>query len=97
MSRRNGSQQTWSEFRGVVRNKGGTEYVGIGSIIVIVPVRDLGLSDFLSSGSLGQFSFQATVTFANITGHTFSPGNTSVTTENFEACEIAKKKFFQRA
>ena len=89
MSRINGSQQTWSEFRGVVRNKGGTEYAGIGSIIVIDPVRDLGLSDFLSSGSLGQFSFQATVTFGNITGHTYGPGTTAITTENFEACEIA--------
>jgi hypothetical protein len=89
MSRRNGSMQTWSEFRGVVKNKSGTEYAGIGSIIVIDPVRDLGLSDFLSSGSLGQFSFQATVTFSNITGHTFGPGTTAATADNFEAIEIA--------
>ena len=89
MSRRNGSMQTWSEFRGVVKNKSGTEYAGIGSIIVIDPVRDLGLSDFLLSGSLGQFSFQATVTFSNITGHTFGPGTTAATADNFEAIEIA--------
>jgi hypothetical protein len=89
MSRRNGSMQTWSEFRGVVKNKSGVEYAGIGSIIVIDPVRDLGLSDFLSSGSLGQFSFQATVTFDNITGHTFGAGTTSATSDEFQAIEIA--------
>jgi hypothetical protein len=89
MSRRNGSMQTWSEFRGVVKNKIGAESAGIGSIIVIDPVRDLGLSDFLSSGSLGQFSFQATVTFNNITGHTFSAGTTSATSDEFNAIEIA--------
>ena len=89
MSRRNGSQQTWAEFRGVVKNTIGAESAGIGSIIVIDPVRDLGLSDFLSSGSLGQFSFQATVTFNNITGHTFSAGNTSATSDEFNAIEIA--------
>jgi hypothetical protein len=51
MSRRNGSQQTWSEFRGVVVNRFKTPFAGIGSIIVIDPALDLGLSDFLSSGS----------------------------------------------
>jgi len=89
MSRRNGSMLTWAELRGVIKNKSGTEYAGIGSIIVIDPVRDLGLSDFLSSGSLGQFSFQATVTFSNITGHTFGPGTTNITSDQFEAIEIA--------
>jgi len=89
MSRRNGSQQTWGEFRGVIKNKSGVESAGIGSIIVIDPVRDLGLSDFLSSGSLGQFSFQATVTFENINGHTFGAGTTAATSDQFEACEIA--------
>ena len=59
MSRRNGSQQSWSEFRGVVRNGNGVKYSSLGSIIVIDPVRDLGL---LSSSSLGQFGFQAIVT-----------------------------------
>ena len=89
MSRRNGSMQTWAEFRGVIKNKRGTEYAGIRSIIVIDPVRDLGLSDFLSSGSLGQFSFQAIVTFENIRNHTFGPGITAATAENFQANEIA--------
>jgi hypothetical protein len=89
MSRRNGSQQTWAEFRGVVKNKSGVDSAGIGSIIVIDPIRNLSISDFLSSGSFGQFSFQATVDFSNITGHTFGPGTTAATSDQFEACEIA--------
>ena len=40
MSRRNGSQQTWSEFRGIVINKNKESFAGIGSNIVIDPVRD---------------------------------------------------------
>jgi len=89
MSRRNGSQQLWAEFRGVVKNKSGVDSAGIGSIIVIDPIRDLSISDFLSSGSLGRFSYQATVTFDNITGHTFDAGTTNITSDQFEACEIA--------
>jgi len=90
MSRRNGSQQTWSEFRGIVKSKIGEDgYAGIGSIIVIDPVRDLGLSDFLSSGSLGRFSFQATVTYANIFGHVFGEATTTATADQFQAIEIA--------
>lgn len=61
MSRRNGSQQSWNEFRGVVRSGNGDKYNSLGSIVVIDPVRDLGLSDMLSSSSLGQFGFQAIV------------------------------------
>ena len=64
MSRRNGSQQSWSEFRGVVRNGNGETYNSLGSIIVIDPCRDLSLSDMLSSSSLGQFGFQAIVTLS---------------------------------
>jgi hypothetical protein len=89
MSRRNGSEQTWSEFRGVVKSKTGGELAGIGSIIVIDPVRDLGLSDFLSSGSLGQFSFQATVTYDKILGHTYGEATTTLTADQFQAMEIA--------
>jgi hypothetical protein len=89
MSRRNGSQHTWSEFRGVVESKiGGDGYASIGSIFIIDPVRDLGLSDFLSSGSLGQFSFQATVTYANILRHTYGEPTTAAP-DQFQAIEIA--------
>jgi len=61
MSRRNGSQQSWNEFRGVVRNGHGEKNNSLGSIVVIDPVRDLGLSDTISSSSLGQFGLQAIV------------------------------------
>ena len=61
MSRRNGSEQTWNEFRGLVKDETG-EKLSLGSVVVIDPTRDLGLSDFLSAGSLGQYSFQATAT-----------------------------------
>jgi hypothetical protein len=88
MSRRNGSQQTWSEFRGVVKSKNRLEYAGISSIIVIDPVRDMGLSDFLSSGSLGQFSFQATVTYDKILGHTYGEPTTAAP-DQFQGMEIA--------
>ena len=70
------------------RNKNSVGYAGIGSIIVIDPVRDLGLSDFLSSGSLGQFSFQATVTYEIILGHTYGAATTAAP-DQFEAMEIA--------
>jgi hypothetical protein len=61
MSRRNGSHQSFQEFRGIVRDYNGTEYLSLGSIIVIDP-RDLSLDDYLSSGSIGQFSLQAQAT-----------------------------------
>ena len=87
MSRRNGSQQTWNEFRGIVKNGDGTEIASLGSIVVIDPVRDLGLSDFLSSGSLGQFSFQATVSYSNILNHVH--GSSSTNADGWESLEIA--------
>jgi hypothetical protein len=89
MSRRNGSKQTWSEFRAVVKSKIGDEYSGIGLIIVINPVTDLGLSDYLSSESLGQFSFEATVTYANIFDHVYGEATTTATADQFQAIEIA--------
>jgi hypothetical protein len=92
MSRRNGSQQTWSEFTGVIKNKNKETFAGIGSVICIDCVRDLGLSDFLSSGSLGRFSFQATVTYGNILGHDYGVDGIAVTTataDQFNAMEIA--------
>jgi hypothetical protein len=71
MSRRNGSQQSWNEFRGTVRGASGynSKYCGIGGVIVIDPVRDLGLDDILSSGSLGQFGFQAIVSGTTLVDH----------------------------
>jgi hypothetical protein len=69
MSRRNGSHQSFQEFRGVVRDYNGTEYLSLGSIIVIDP-RDLSLDDYLSSGSIGQFSLQCQATVNKLHSNT---------------------------
>jgi len=61
MSRKNGSQQTYAEFMGVVRDGNSKSYLSLGAIVVVDPVRDLSLSDFLTSGSLGSYSLQVTV------------------------------------
>ena len=61
ISRRNGSNQTWAEFSGIVKTSNGaaqSDVLSLGSIIVLDPVRDLGLSDMLSASSLGSFSCQ---------------------------------------
>jgi hypothetical protein len=69
MSRRNGCHQSYQEFRGTIRDFNGTEYLSLGSIIVIDP-RDLSLDDYLSSGSIGQFSLQAQATCTNLQSNT---------------------------
>jgi len=61
MSRKNGSQQTYGEFMGTVRDGNGALYLSLGAIVVIDPVRDLSLEDYLTSGSLGSYSLQVTV------------------------------------
>jgi len=62
MSKRNGSTQSWNEFRGIVKDGEDTK-LGIGSIVVIDPVLDLGLTDYLTSGSLGQYGLQVEVSY----------------------------------
>jgi len=69
MSRRNGCHQSFQEFRGTVRDYNGSEYLSLGSIIVIDP-RDLGLDDYLSSGSIGQFSLQCQATCDKLQSNT---------------------------
>ena len=92
MSRRNGSQQTWNEFRGIVKNSGeAAENIGsLGSLIVIDPVRDLSLMDYLSASSLGQFSFQASIQYKDIQGVT-STSNVaaSIDPTGFQEAKIA--------
>jgi len=65
MSRRNGSQQVWNEFKGMVQ-VGNQSLNTIGSMVVIDCTRDLGLDDMLSASSLGQFSLQMTVSYEPI-------------------------------
>ena len=54
MSRRNGSQQVFNEFKGVIDG-----VPSIGSYVVIDVTRDLGLDDMLSASSLGHFFYKS--------------------------------------
>jgi hypothetical protein len=87
MSRRNGSQQTWNEFIGVCKDHKNNDIRSLGSIVVIDPVRDLGLTDFLTSGSLGQFSFSCDATYTNILNHT-NAAQTAAAPTNFIDAEL---------
>ena len=87
MSRRNGSQQTWNEFIGVCKDYKGNDIRSLGSIVVIDPVRDLGLTDFLSSGSMGQFGFSLDATYSNILNHTNASASTA-SPSDFSDCEL---------
>ena len=83
MSKRNGNTQTWAEFNGQIRTANSLYsqdgqtgspilQASLGSIVIIDPVLDLGLSDFLSSGSLGQYGLQIKVTYTNTSGYFLS-------------------------
>ena len=73
MSVANGSQQDMYEFLGSANYINGKSRSTAGSILVIDPSKDLNLPDYLSNGSIGQFSFQANVTVRNTDTATFSP------------------------
>lgn len=74
ISRRNGSQQSWLEFSGsasfarlpaVSATAEPLSVPTTGSLLVLSPPYDLSLPAYLSSGSLGQFSFQINITVRN--------------------------------
>jgi hypothetical protein len=72
MSRKNGSNQSFAEFSGfafdnnaTAGNTQGNNIPTTGSLVVISPAYDLSLPAFLSSGSMGQFSFQVQLTAFN--------------------------------
>jgi hypothetical protein len=77
MSVRNGSTQSWLEFSGAANGNAaagaGTIYSTIGSLLVIDPVFDLSLPDYISSGSSGQYNLQFTVNVTNQYAQTFAP------------------------
>jgi hypothetical protein len=73
MSVSNGSQQDIYEFLGSANVSHGLSKNTAGSILVIDPSKDLNLPDYLSNGSIGQFSFQANVRVRNTDVATFSP------------------------
>jgi len=77
MSVRNGSTQSWTEFSGMananVTAGNGSIYSMIGSLLVIDPVYDLSLPDYISSGSAGQYNLQFSVNVSNQYADTFAP------------------------
>ena len=62
----NGSKQSLYEFRGAASVSDGVKKNTIGSILVLNPARDLSLPDYLSNGSIGQYSLQADITVRNL-------------------------------
>jgi hypothetical protein len=73
ISKANGSHQDYYEFRGEASFTNGVKKSTIGSILVLDPSRDMNLPDYLSNGSIGQFSFQANVTVKNTEGENVRP------------------------
>jgi hypothetical protein len=69
LSQKNASNQTWLEFvgqaSGVSENSLGGSIATTGSVLALSPAMDFSLPDFLSSGSLGQYQFQAEVQVYN--------------------------------
>jgi hypothetical protein len=70
ISYRNGSAQSFYEFRGVSQNNdnasGGVDVVPTtGSLLVLNPVNDFSLPSYLSASSLGQYQFQFNLSITN--------------------------------
>ena len=69
----NGCKQDLLEFMGSASVGNGKTKNTTGSILVINPARDLSLPDYLSNGSIGQYSFQANVRVRNLDGVDVTP------------------------
>lgn len=66
-SAKNGSAQSWAEFSGIQSTYTGGVSDNIattGSVLVLSPPYDLSLPNYISSGSLGNYNFQFSVTLA---------------------------------
>lgn len=77
MSVRNGSNQSWTEFSGCANSNtasgaGELTYTS-GSLLIIDPVLDLSLPDYISSGSAGQYNFQFNINVTNQNAATIAP------------------------
>jgi len=67
-STKNGSSQSWAEFSGQQNsftNNISNTIATTGSVLVLSPPYDLSLPNYISSGSLGNYNFQFSVTLAN--------------------------------
>jgi len=69
MSSRNGSNQSFLEFNGSCMGNNsdgdGTSVATSGSLLIIDPVYDLSLPDYISSGSSGQYNLQFSINVSN--------------------------------
>jgi hypothetical protein len=66
-SSKNGSVQSWAEFSGLqssFTNGVSQNIATTGSVLVLSPPYDLSLPNYISSGSLGNYNFQFSVTLA---------------------------------
>lgn len=66
-SAKNGSAQSWAEFSGLqssFTNGVSQNIATTGSVLVLSPPYDLSLPNYISSGSLGNYNFQFSVTLA---------------------------------
>jgi hypothetical protein len=77
MSVRNGSTQSWLEFNGIAlandATGDGTLIPTSGSLLIIDPVYDLSLPDYISSGSSGQYNLQFNINVSNQYAVNISP------------------------
>lgn len=78
ISYRNGSAQSFYEFRGVSQNNnnatGGVDVIPTtGSLLVLDPVMDFSLPAYLSSSSLGQYQFQFNLQVTNQLPYAVTP------------------------
>lgn len=67
-SSKNGSAQSWAEFSGLqssFTNGVSQNIATTGSVLVLSPPYDLSLPNYISSGSLGNYNFQFSVTLAS--------------------------------
>jgi hypothetical protein len=74
LSRRNGTSQNYFEFSGIASNNDNVNFSMVGgyqpiyttgSLLVLDPVRDFSLDDWLSNSSSGAFNFQIQLTVEN--------------------------------
>ena len=66
-SAKNGSAQSWAEFSGIqssFTNAVSQNIATTGSVLVLSPPYDLSLPNYISSGSLGNYNFQFSLTLA---------------------------------
>jgi hypothetical protein len=77
MSVRNGSTQSWLEFNAIASGNvvaGTGDLISTsGSLLIIDPVYDLSLPDYISSGSSGQYNLQFSINVANQYAEAISP------------------------